>query len=324
MPRLSSVIARTLAPVPDPSHPVPTPSGGHGHEPREAAAQAPPMRRAVRHRAALRAGSEPPRPPPPHRGRVPEPDREGLRPARLAQAEHDPGDRPRGLEDRGGGHLRRADREPDRGAQPGLPEDQRRRLQGAGPVGQPRGRPEHHVRPGDGPRPTTPGDEFGTDDGVKSKAGGGVPPKTPNSILNIWVCNLGGGLLGYAQFPGGPARTDGVVILYTAFGTQGVAADPFNLGRTATHEVGHYLNLRHIWGDTNDCSGSDMVADTPNCAGPNYGTPPFPTVTCNNGPNGDMFMNYMDYVDDTAMVMFTTQQVLRMRTALETSRSGLL
>jgi hypothetical protein len=122
-------------------------------------------------------------------------------------------------------------------------------------------------------RTTTTVDEFGTDDGVKSKAGGGVPPKTPNSILNIWVCNLGGGLLGYAQFPGGPARTDGVVILYTAFGTKGVAADPFNLGRTATHEVGHYLNLRHIWGDTNDCSGADQVSDTPRALAPNYGKP---------------------------------------------------
>jgi hypothetical protein len=135
---------------------------------------------------------------------------------------------------------------------------------------------------------------------------------------------LSGGLLGYAQFPGGPQATDGVVINYQAFGTNGTASAPFNKGRTATHEVGHYLNLRHIWGDTPDCSGSDMVADTPNSAGPNFGTPAFPVVTCNNGPNGDMFMNYMDYTDDAAMFMFTTQQVLRMRTALETLRSGLL
>ena len=70
--------------------------------------------------------------------------------------------------------------------------------------------------------------------------------------------------------------------------------------------------------------GSDQVADTPNCAGPNYGTPNFPVVTCNNGPNGDMFMNYMDYTDDAGMFMLTTQQVLRMRTTLDTARSGLL
>ncbi len=68
--------------------------------------------------------------------------------------------------------------------------------------------------------------------------------------------------------PAGRRRTDGVVINYQAFGTIGTAQAPFNKGRTATHEVGHYFNLRHIWGDTPDCSGSDMVADTPNCAGP--------------------------------------------------------
>ena len=164
---------------------------------------------------------------------------------------------------------------------------------------------------------------FSHDDGVKRSSGGGIAPLSPKTHLNLWVCALSGGLLGYAQFPGGPVATDGVVINYRAFGTTGTAQAPFNRGRTATHEVGHYLNLRHIWGDTPDCSGSDMVADTPNSAGPNFGTPRFPVVTCNNGPNGDMFMNYMDYVDDAAMVMFTTQQVVRMRAALETARSGL-
>jgi hypothetical protein len=165
---------------------------------------------------------------------------------------------------------------------------------------------------------------FTSDDQVKKAATGGIAPITPKTHLNLWVCPMGGGLLGYAQFPGGPLATDGVVINYKAFGKMGTAATPFKKGRSATHEVGHYLNLRHIWGDTPDCSGSDMVADTPNCAGPNFGTPPFPTVTCNNGPNGDMFMNYMDYTDDAAMFMFTAQQVLRMRATLETVRSGLL
>ena len=165
---------------------------------------------------------------------------------------------------------------------------------------------------------------FTTDDQVKKAATGGIAPITPKTHLNLWVCATSGGLLGYAQFPGGPPGTDGVVVNYRAFGTIGTAVAPFNRGRSATHEVGHYLNLRHIWGDTPDCSGSDMVADTPNCAGPNFGTPAFPTVTCNNGPNGDMFMNYMDYTDDAAMFMFTAQQVLRMRATLDTVRSGLL
>jgi hypothetical protein len=164
---------------------------------------------------------------------------------------------------------------------------------------------------------------FGTDDAVKSSATGGTNPWPTKKYLNIWVCTLGGGLLGYAQFPGGPAKTDGVVILNTAFGTTGTASRPFNKGRTATHEVGHWLNLRHIWGDTEDCSGSDLVPDTPNAAGPNYGKPAFPSITCGNGPNGDMFMNYMDYVDDDAMFMFTTGQMARMQAALDRARSSI-
>ncbi len=165
---------------------------------------------------------------------------------------------------------------------------------------------------------------FTHDDRVKSAATGGIDAFQPNTHLNMWVSPLVGGLLGYAQFPGGPLETDGVVINYSAFGTIGTAQDPFHKGRTATHEIGHYFNLRHIWGDTPDCSGSDAVADTPNCEGPNTGQPVWPVVTCNNGPNGDMFMNYMDYTDDAGMFMFTSQQVLRMRTALETMRAGLM
>jgi hypothetical protein len=164
---------------------------------------------------------------------------------------------------------------------------------------------------------------FGTDEGVKSPQTGGIAPRDPSKFLNIWVCKLGGGLLGYAQFPGGPQATDGVVILSTAFGTTGTAAAPFNLGRTTVHEVGHYFNLHHIWGDTNDCSGTDYVTDTPNAQLPNYGKPTFPHVSCNNGPNGDMFMNYMDYVDDDTMIMFTPGQSARMGAALNGPRVGL-
>lgn len=164
--------------------------------------------------------------------------------------------------------------------------------------------------------------EFGSNDSVKFAATGGHDAWPRDKYLNLWVCKLGGGLLGYAQFPGGPAKTDGVVILSTAFGTKGTATAPFNLGRTATHEIGHWLNLRHIWGDTEDCSGSDFVSDTPRAVGPNFGSPTFPHVSCNNGPNGDMFVNYMDYVDDVAMVMFTSQQAVRMAATLENERSS--
>src|SRR3954469_18944454 len=165
---------------------------------------------------------------------------------------------------------------------------------------------------------------FGTDDKVKSSATGGIDPWPTDRYLNIWVCPLGGGLLGYAQFPGGPADTDGVVILHSGFGTTGTAAAPFNLGRTTTHEVGHWLNLRHIWGDDGTgCAGDDFVPDTPNQGGPNYGTPAFPTVSCDNAPDGDMFMDYMDYVDDAAIFIFSAGQVTRMQATLDSPRSSI-
>ncbi len=172
-------------------------------------------------------------------------------------------------------------------------------------------------------RTATTVEAFGSDNSVKAKKTGGVNPWPTARYLNIWVCSLGEGLLGYAQFPGGPAATDGVVILNSAFGTGGTASAPFNKGRTTTHEVGHFLNLRHIWGDRNDCSGNDFVADTPAAQQANMGKPKFPQITCNNGPNGDMFMNYMDYVDDDAMVMFTVGQVARMNATLAGPRKKL-
>jgi hypothetical protein len=173
-------------------------------------------------------------------------------------------------------------------------------------------------------RTATTVDGFGADNGVKSAKTGGRDPWDTARYLNFWVCALGGGLLGYAQFPGGPAKTDGVVILNTAFGTRGTAAAPFNRGRTATHEVGHFLNLRHIWGDMNDCTGNDQIADTPKAGGANFGKPKFPHLSCNNGPSGDMFMNYMDYVDDAAMFMFSQGQVARMNATLAGPRKQLV
>ena len=172
-------------------------------------------------------------------------------------------------------------------------------------------------------RTATKVEEFGADNGVKSTKTGGVNPWPRDRYLNMWVCKLTGGLLGYAQFPGGPAATDGVVILYSAFGTGGVTQAPFDKGRTATHEIGHFLGLRHIWGDRNDCSGDDFVPDTPACQGANMGKPTFPHITCKNGPNGDMFMNYMDYVDDDTMYMFTMGQVARMNATLAGPRKKL-
>jgi hypothetical protein len=164
------------------------------------------------------------------------------------------------------------------------------------------------------------------DNDVKSSTIGGSDPWDTSRYLNIWVCTLGGGLLGYAQFPGGPPETDGVVIRNTAFGRRGTAAAPFNKGRTATHEVGHYLNLSHIWGENRipTCADTDFVSDTPNQFDKNYGKPTFPHISCNNAPKGDMFMNYMDYVDDDSMFMFTHGQVARMHATLADSRSALV
>jgi len=172
-------------------------------------------------------------------------------------------------------------------------------------------------------RTATNGASFSVNNEVKSSKTGGTDPWPTDRYLNFWVCNLGEGLLGYAQFPEGPSALDGVVILYRAFGTTGVVKAPYDKGRTATHEVGHFLGLRHIWGDMNDCTGNDFVPDTPRAREANFGKPKFPHITCNNGPNGDMFMNYMDYVDDAAMFMFTTGQVARMNATLAGPRRKL-
>jgi hypothetical protein len=165
---------------------------------------------------------------------------------------------------------------------------------------------------------------------IKFAATGGHDAWPRDKYLNLWTAKTildpqVGALLGYAQFPGGAAATDGVVITSDGFGTQGTAQAPFNLGRTATHEIGHWFNLLHIWGDDNGaCAGSDNVPDTPNQADHNFGKPSFPHVTCSNGPSGDMFMNYMDYVDDDTMFMFTVGQVARLRAALNGPRAALL
>ena len=151
---------------------------------------------------------------------------------------------------------------------------------------------------------------FTINDAVKSGASGGDDAWDCNNYLNIWVCNLSTGILGYSSVPGGPKDKDGVVIQYTAFGTNGTAAAPFNKGRTATHEIGHWLNLIHTWGDA-DC-GDDQVADTPPQKAANRGCPDAIRVTC-EGSTGDMYMNFMDFTDDVCMNMFTKGQRERMQ-----------
>ncbi len=147
-----------------------------------------------------------------------------------------------------------------------------------------------------------------------------------NTYLNIWVAPTIGAL-GYAYVPTTfslPNPTlDGVAITTTTFGGPGYNSPPYNLGRTATHEVGHYLGLPHVWGSGGGgCGQDDGFADTPNQSGSNFGCPSHPSPSCGN--SGDMFMNYMDYVNDNCMVAFSEDQGDYMNTILNTSRSSLL
>lgn len=146
-----------------------------------------------------------------------------------------------------------------------------------------------------------------------------------NQYLNIWSVVFGGsssGLLGYAQFPGGSANTDGIVVLYSSIGsvaTPNPQGGNYARGRTATHEVGHWLNLRHIWGDSN--CGSDLVSDTPVHNASNGGCPTHPHLSTCSGSPVEMTMNYMDYTFDACMYMFTAGQKVRMQAVLATGGS---
>ncbi|MEM7654786.1 MAG: M43 family zinc metalloprotease [Bacteroidota bacterium] len=157
---------------------------------------------------------------------------------------------------------------------------------------------------------------YSSSNAVKYSAMGGVDAWPTSDYLNIWVCNLGSGILGYSQFPGGPMETDGVVISYRFFGTTGTIRPPFNQGRTTTHEVGHWLNLRHIWGD-GPCGTDDFVDDTPLAERPHHGC----IHHAESCGSPDMVQNFMDYTDDACMNLFTRGQANRMR-ALFASRGA--
>jgi hypothetical protein len=161
-------------------------------------------------------------------------------------------------------------------------------------------------------RKSTTKSSWGTRDAIKKTKSGGLNPTSPTTKLNLWIGTIGGGILGYAQFPGGSSATDGVVIdpLYIGVTSNSSSSYPYNLGRTATHEVGHWLNLRHIWGDTT--CGSDLVADTPSHNTANYGVPTYPHYSTCSGTPVEMTMNYMDYTDDRGMYMFSSGQKARM------------
>ncbi|MCU0433744.1 MAG: M43 family zinc metalloprotease [Bacteroidia bacterium] len=154
-----------------------------------------------------------------------------------------------------------------------------------------------------------------------------APGWNPNNYLNIWVAQCSSGILGFASPLGSPPTQDGVVIMHEYVGKTGAVA-PYNLGRTGTHEVGHWLGLAHIWGnDGGACSGSDNVADTPNQADNTFNCRPPNTVltdACSPAAPGIMWMNYMDYSDDACMYMFTQGQKALMLATINTVRPGLL
>ncbi|MFT4526073.1 MAG: hypothetical protein ACI85F_002237 [Bacteroidia bacterium] len=166
----------------------------------------------------------------------------------------------------------------------------------------------------------------GSSTGMMSNTSGGHDPWPHSEYLNIWVVSLNPQFLGYAYPPG--ANPNGMVIGYKNFGTVGsYLSNIYDGGRTATHEIGHWLDLHHPWGpggDNTNCTASDLVDDTPMQAEPNYNCPVGIQISCNNGPNGDMHMNFMDYANDDCMHMFTEGQKTRMRAALEGPRASIL
>ncbi|MEZ4888039.1 MAG: zinc-dependent metalloprotease [Chitinophagales bacterium] len=157
-----------------------------------------------------------------------------------------------------------------------------------------------------------------------------------NQYLNFWIVPSigGGGILGFAQLPNGPAATDGIVIQYENFGSSspdcgpcaGCALQPnFNWGRTATHEVGHWLSLYHTWGTQNGCgeANGDGIFDTPNQFQSSSeffcnvsGFPPLGDQCTPVGQGGIMYMNYMDYSADACLILFSQGQQAAMETLL--------
>lgn len=144
---------------------------------------------------------------------------------------------------------------------------------------------------------------------------GGQDAWPNDKYLNIWIADSSDrfgnlGLPGYANPPESDSRIDGVVMDSRVFGTLEPVATNHHFGRTATHEIGHWLNLRHIYAGENNCDSTDLVEDTPTQYGSYSGHPSYPQTSC--GSN-DMYMNFMDYVADDAMYMFTKGQKARMR-----------
>ncbi len=152
------------------------------------------------------------------------------------------------------------------------------------------------------------------DDAMKSIRTGGVDAWDPEKYLNVWVVNLADDIGGFAQMPGGPLSTDGIVIDYQYVGISGTAIEPYNEGKTLTHLVGNYLNLYSLWG-TEPC-GDDGVSDTPLHNAPNSGCPAFKHVSTCLGHKVELTSNFMDSSSDACKNHFTKGQKERMHSTL--------
>jgi hypothetical protein len=176
-------------------------------------------------------------------------------------------------------------------------------------------------------RRLTTANSYSSGNNMKHYSTGGLDAWDVNRYFNIWVCNLGSFLLGYAEPPSSIHSNEyGVVVLYDAFGRVGTLSAPYNKGRTTTHEVGHAFGMEHIWGDDSNCSGSDGIPDTPNQEVETYDCPVVIPMfdACSPTGNGIMYMNYMDYTDDACMNMFTTGQTNRMELVMNSFYPTLL
>lgn len=174
-------------------------------------------------------------------------------------------------------------------------------------------------------RKRTTKQSFYIDDAVKNNSTGGDDAWDPNKYLNIWISNLSSGMNGYATFPNmSSIDNQGIVISYTTLPS--ALPSSFNQGKTLLHEVGHFFNLYHIWGDDNGgCTGSDFCDDTPNQANATFGSHTgMITDSCSISTPGIMYQNYMDYSNDDCLFMFTKDQVLRMETTLKNFRYRLI
>lgn len=148
---------------------------------------------------------------------------------------------------------------------------------------------------------------------------GGKSGWDPARYINIWVCELGGGILGATSLPGVSTFSEeiGLVMDIRYFGSMGDASDIrfFGKGHTLSHEMGHFFGLFHIWGtDDESCLDSDGIDDTPNATGPYFGCPSGRQVSCDVS---NMYQNFMDFTDDRCLAAFTHGQAMRMQTVVE-------